>query len=138
MSGQRLLSKRMMALSMLKLSFGSLSMTQPRILTGSPSVVSSRKLSLKGIFLAPKSLDHCNIACSRYKEVKAPMYAISPAERVISPTHNGTPFHLGIASARQNVEHVRNAIDSQHQLGAANSFGFARAFRLTCSCLFTE
>ncbi len=73
MSGHRLLSNSIIALSMLKLSLGSLSMTHPRILTASPSVVSSLKFSLHGIFFAPNNLAHCEVACSRNADVKAPM-----------------------------------------------------------------
>lgn len=83
--GQRLLSNSIIALSMLKLSFGSLSITHPRILTASPNVVSSRKFSLQGMFLAPNNLAHWEIACSRNADVNAPMYAMTPEDSVMSP-----------------------------------------------------
>lgn len=89
-SGQRLLSNSIIALSMLKLSFGSLSITHPRILTASPSVVSSRKFSLQRIFLAPNNLAHWEIACSRNADVKAPMYAMTPEASVMSPARKST------------------------------------------------
>ena len=85
-SGQRPLLVIMMALSTLKLSFGSLLMTQLRTATASPRQALSLKAAAQGMRFEVSILLHSAMHSSRKAAVKAPRYAIMPALSTTSPT----------------------------------------------------
>lgn len=79
MSGQRLAFVTMIPLSMEKLSFGSPSIVQLRICTGSPSTSTILKSSEQGMLMALHCLIHSSIACCLKPTEKDSEYTFAKA-----------------------------------------------------------